>query len=347
MGSMKIEKMLIYAAIAFLAISFPPRTAYSAEPAPKEDAETSASASVKPAAVSAMTTGDEILSGTVGKAAQLSPLLSESFQTDLATGSATASIPIVVPPGRKNMQPALSLSYSSNNPNSVCGVGWSLSIPSIQRSTKRGVPKYNSTDTFIFSSSGSTGELVLCDASTNEYKQRIETAFMKYVFNSSSRWTVWDKSGMKYFFGSSADSRIQNGDVSKGFAFFLDRVEDVYGNAVIYTYEKSDGTVYLSRVDYTANDKVAPPMAADKSVEFVYEDGRPDRIAGYRSGWDIPTTKRLKEMRVKVDGALVWRYELTYAQSVDTGRSLLSEITLFDAEGNSLPPKRFTYQTIE
>jgi len=289
--------------------------------------------------------GDEITSGSVGKGASLSPLLSESFQTDLATGSATANIPIVTPPGRKNMQPSLALSYSSNNPNGVCGVGWGLTTSSIQRSTKKGTPKYDGTDTFVFASSGSSGDLVLIDAPNNEYRQKIETAFMKYVYDSVGlKWTVWDKSGTKYTFGSSVDSRLVDSTQTRIFAWFLDKVEDVYGNAVVFTYEKDGGQVYLSKVEYTANAVAA--LAADKRVEFIYDPSRPDIIYNNRTGWQITTAKRLKEVQAKVDNALVWRYALTYIVSGDTKRSLLSQITLFDAAGNWLPPKKFTYQTI-
>lgn len=292
--------------------------------------------------------GEEISSGSIGKGASLSPLLSESFQTDLATGSATANIPIVVPPGRKNMQPSLALSYSNNNPNGICGVGWGLATSSIQRSTKRGIPKYDATDTFIFASSGSNGDLVLIDAPNSEYRQKIETGFMKYIFDSAnSKWTVWDKAGTKYIFGSSPDSRIVNTDGTKTFAWFLDSVTDVYGNAVIFTYEKDGGQIYLSRVNYTANALVTPQLAADKEIVFIYETGRPDIMYNNRTGWQITIANRLNEVQVKVDGALVWRYVFAYSLSVDTNRSLLTQVTLFDAAGNSLPPKRFTYQTIE
>ena len=292
--------------------------------------------------------GGDTSGGSVGGGASLSPLLSESFQTDLATGSATLSVPIVVPPGRKNMQPSLGLSYSSSNSNGVCGVGWGLTTSSVQRSTKQGLPKYDDTDTFIFSSSGSTGELVLIDAEAGEYRQKIETAFMRYIYDSAnSKWSIWDKNGTKYIFGESVDSRIVNSDGTKIFAWFLDRVEDVYGNTVSFIYEKDESQVYLSRVEYTSNALVSPALSADKSIEFIYETDRPDAMRNYRSGWEIETKKRLKDILVKTDGAIVWRYELDYENSIDTGRSLLTQVTLFDAEGNSLPPKKFTYQTVE
>ena len=70
----------------------------------------------------------------------------QSFQTDLFTGRAQTSIPIFVPPGRKNIQPGLALSYGSSGGNSWLGVGWGLDLGYIGRDVKKGPPKYDSTD---------------------------------------------------------------------------------------------------------------------------------------------------------------------------------------------------------
>ncbi|MCQ9206773.1 MAG: hypothetical protein NG740_02685 [Omnitrophica bacterium] len=293
-----------------------------------------------------------IEAGSVGKAQLLSPLLSESFQTDLATGAATVSVPIAVPPGRKNMQPQLALSYSSNNQNGICGVGWGLTTSSIQRSTKRGTPTYdNALDTFVFSSSGSSGELIPLTGQQGEYRQKIETVFMKYTYDGST-WTVRDKNGTKYTFGGVSTSRIVDpGDSSRIFAWFLDSVEDLHGNTVAFTYVKDTSQVYLDKVNYTGN--TSQGLSADKAVEFIYDEtGRTDIIYNNRSGWEIATKWLLDKVRINVDNGLKWMYVLDYTQSDDTQRSLLTNITLYDGEpGNlntkHLPPKVFTYQKID
>jgi len=55
------------------------------------------------------------------------------------TGAASYKIPIEVPPGRKGMQPNISLIYNSYTNNGWIGEGWSLDIGYIQRATKDGL----------------------------------------------------------------------------------------------------------------------------------------------------------------------------------------------------------------
>jgi hypothetical protein len=61
------------------------------------------------------------------------------------TGTAATSIPIAVPPGRQGLQANISLNYNSGGQNGWLGVGWSLDMGAIQRSTKRGV-NYSADD---------------------------------------------------------------------------------------------------------------------------------------------------------------------------------------------------------
>ena len=273
-----------------------------------------------------------------GISSSASPFLGESFQTDLATGAATLSIPITTPPGRKNMQPKLGLSYSSNNSNGLCGVGWAIPQNAIQRSTKYGVPKYDNTDVFMFTGGGANAELV--EIAPGEFRAKIESGFMKYLF-SNNTWTVYDKTGTRYYFGLTSSSRLE--DNSRTFNWLLDKVEDTHGNYVAYIYEKpADGQIYLKEIQYTGGVNLNP----DKSVEFIYND-RTDKLYSYRSGWNIITSKILSSIHIKLNTDIIWRYELSYIMSPDTSRSLLESVRVYDKDGNSLPPKRFTYQRLD
>jgi hypothetical protein len=282
-----------------------------------------------------------------------SSLMSESFKTDLATGAATLNIPIIVPPGRKNVQPNIVLSYSSNSPNSICGVGWSLPISAIQRSTKNGVPRYEIMEDFV------AGGAELVNIGTDEYRAKIESSFTKYVYvGAEKKWVAYDKSGTQYYFGSTDASRMSNpANPNYIFAWYIDKVADVYGNTITYTYEKDENSLYLKYVYYTSNPKCSPALNADKRIEFIYEAAeRPDKIYSNRTGWPTTMKRRLEKIKIYIDSnkdsvwaaaEAVWTYNFSYILSADTSRSLLSSIQLEDNLGNKLPAKTFTYQRLE
>ena len=271
-----------------------------------------------------------------------SSLTSESFKTDLVTGAATMSIPIVVPPGRKSVQPNIALSYSSNNPNGICGMGWSIPVSAIQRSTKKGVPRYETMDDII------AGGEELVDIGGGEYRAKIESSFTKYVYVSAGKkWVAYDKSGTQYHFGTTPASRMAHPtNTDYIFAWYLDTVTDVYGNTMTYTYETENNYVYLTTINYTSN---PPTLSADKQVEFIYEaTDREDKIYNRRAGWPTVMKRRLEAIKVYLDSDIIWTYDLTYEVSSDTSRSLLKSIQLSaPGETDPLPAKIFTYQELD
>src|SRR6266568_2463311 len=98
--------------------------------------------------------------GASGGAYSRSVSPSGSADNLLFTGAFTYNFPIEVPPGISGMQPELSLDYNSMLQNGWVGVGWDLSLGSIQRSVRNGVPKYDDSDTFLITLKGQTSELV-------------------------------------------------------------------------------------------------------------------------------------------------------------------------------------------
>ena len=51
----------------------------------------------------------------------------ESIEASTFTGKVNFSVPIMLPPGRNNMNPNLSLHYSNLSSNSWCGYNWNYS----------------------------------------------------------------------------------------------------------------------------------------------------------------------------------------------------------------------------
>ncbi len=65
-----------------------------------------------------------------------------------AHGTASYEIALPISPGR-GFAPSLSLSYDSCAGNSVFGIGWGLSLPSVARRTSKGVPAYAEDDEIV------------------------------------------------------------------------------------------------------------------------------------------------------------------------------------------------------
>jgi len=277
-------------------------------------------------------------SGTGASALNLSVL--QTVRNDLFTGSASLSVPIAVPSGRGGLQPALSLSYSSQKANGICGVGWDVGLGFIQRSVKRGIPTYrDSDDTFVFIS-GAAQELV--NVSGNEYQPKLESAFSKFTY-SGNGWVVTDKRGTKYYFGSTSNSKQTN---TRGtFAWYLAKVIDVHGNYLEFNYTVDEGQPYPYRIEYSGNEVTGDSHAY--RVEFILQ-ARPDTSINYRSGAKVITQKRIKEVSVTYSGSLVRKYVFDYEESPSTRRSRLLSVTQYGADGtSSLPPVRFGYQEID
>lgn len=80
--------------------------------------------------------------------------IGEKFDVNPVTGTGALSIPIAVSPGRAGFTPQLAINYDSGAGNSPFGMGWQLSVPSIQRKTQKGLPQYRDeedSDIYILS----------------------------------------------------------------------------------------------------------------------------------------------------------------------------------------------------
>ena len=260
----------------------------------------------------------------------------QALQTDPFTGRANFSIPIVVPPGRKGIQPNLALTYSSGAGNGILGVGWALELGAIERSTKKGVPKYNSSDTFVFTSSGSSSELV--NIGGQEYRAKIEGGFMKFIFDGSY-WVVTDKTGTKYYFGQTYDTRQE--DDSKVFKWCLDKVIDLQGNYLTLAYTKNENQIYPDKIEWTGNEN--QQLQPIFKVEFGFVGRWRDRLVSYRTGFRVVTNGILQEIRVKFQEQQIRKYRINYTYS-ESYQSLINSITQYGQDDSTtLPPITFEY----
>ncbi|MGD9159118.1 MAG: toxin TcdB middle/N-terminal domain-containing protein, partial [Desulfobacteraceae bacterium] len=248
------------------------------------------------------------------------------------TGSFSYSYPIAVPPGRGGLAPSLSLSYTSAQRDGWLGVGWDLTISSIERETKFGKPDYDDNDTFILKMMGASLELV---KEGTEYRLKDESMFLR-ILKSGDSWMVTDKSGTKYYFGEeNTNSRLDDGisGTNGSFRWYLNRMVDLNGNTVNFAYDHdvTNKQVYPLQIDYDLNNHVV----------FVFES-KTDAPAMYNTFFKVKTLRRLKSIEVYHGSVsnpadLVRSYELTYDYSGSSSRSILTSIQAYGKNGVSLP----------
>jgi RHS repeat-associated protein len=244
-------------------------------------------------------------------------------------GSATLSYPIEVPPGRGGLAPQIALHYSSSSHNGWVGVGWELSLGSIERSTKEGKPDYDNDDTFTLQMAGGSEELV---KEGSEYRLKDEGAFLRLEKTVNDIWVVTAKNGTKYYLGEDDTSRLIN--IPFGiFRWYLKRVVDPNGNTITYHYYKdtTNNQVYPLQIDYDL----------DNHIKFVLDYvPRIDTPDMYNTFFKVKTLGRLKNIEVYNGGLassnLVRRYELNYGVSPASERTRLESINHY-GKSNPVP----------
>lgn len=196
--------------------------------------------------------------------------IGETFQPDEFTGTAGLSIPIPATPSR-GLEPKLTIDYSSGNGAGIFGLGFSLSLPSISRKISKGLPQYNSSDTFLLANAG---DLVpLNSPSRNEgnyrvtaYAPRAEESFAhieQWIDSTTgiSHWRVISRDNITSIFGQTPAARISDPQAPNHiFEWLLEKTLDASGNLILYQYkaENTDNLpvplpIYEANRNHTAN----------------------------------------------------------------------------------------------
>lgn len=296
--------------------------------------------SIPPGVVRAIPSDGSTLFTDRGVAPPAGGAAAGAAQPDLFTGAAVSAIPLSLPPGTGGLTPALALRYSSTGRGeSWVGTGWTLSLPAITRSLDQGVPRYDDAlDVFELD-----GRKLVPESDTpvlpRRYHARRES-FERIVHEADGSWTVTEPGGTKRRFGLSAEARIETVSGGAPFAWLLSEEEDVHGNAIAMRYDRTDaGTAYPSEVRYTLQRTSGGELASlgadetrDRLVRFVLET-RPDVSTSYATGFERVLAHRLRAVRVSIGSEPLRCWELGYAESPDSARSLLVQVALYGTDG--------------
>jgi YD repeat-containing protein len=279
-------------------------------------------------------------------------------QASVSGGAAAYEIPIVVPPGRRGMQPQLALAYNSRNGNGAVGVGWSLSgLSSIHR-----CPRTIAQDEYSKAVSFTADDALCLDGqrlvalvegaygdADAEYRTEIES-YQKIVQRGgdlqspATYFDVYTRAGELIVYGpgergagsAATDAVVRptaTADAPPGMtlSWLIAHRQDPVGNNVSYHYAThAAGETLLSEVRYTGFNQ----PNGTRRVRLTYAD-RPDTSRAYMAKRLTQQTKRLERIETIVDDARVREYSLAYTRgdgSTDptqagTGRSLLESVT--------------------
>jgi|GEM_PF-2488591 len=281
--------------------------------------------------------------------------LTDEANIGVFSGQVSYSIPINMPAG-VSLSPSVALTYNGALGNSSIGVGWTLGLPAITRSTREGVPTYDdNVDTFEISGIAS-GRLVhiLSGAGYEEY--RVEAAGNAYRVRhmDDDSWEVTDTAGTKYIFGENPGERM-GVDVAAGWK--LSRIVNIVGEEVVFSYWRDRGHLYPSTISWGPDNQASNPKYT-AYFDYDEETDRPDPVSSYKYGYREDIARRLHRIRVlyNATNTRLSTYILRYDETLPLSRlesvcmagynvnaNLWCDEPGINVQEDILPPLTFTY----
>jgi hypothetical protein len=189
--------------------------------------------------------------------------IDEKFSVNAANGTCNINIPLPFSAARSDVGLNIALQYNSGSGNSAFGLGWNLSLPSIQRRTDKQLPMYQDaleSDVFIFSgaedlvpaySQNESGDWLPDLAGSagirvERYRPRIDGLFARIEKISVQGeagfyWKVITRDNVATILGRTPGARIADPlDASRIFRWLPEWTYDDRGNCVEYLYKEED-----------------------------------------------------------------------------------------------------------
>ena len=256
----------------------------------------------------------------------------QGYDLSPASGLPSLSYALEVPPGRAGLVPELALHYNAGEGAGALGLGWSLGLPAIERSLRRGIPDYGDTPTWTLKGLGGGEELI--ETEPGILRERLEQGAPVFVRElPGGAMSAITTDGTGYLFGLTADARlVSGGDI---FRLELSAITDVHGNRVDFFYTRIADSDAPLLTAITWNDGHA-------AVRLTYE-ARPDLVRTRAPGFPVTLGHRLDRIKTEVDGKTVRTTSLTYTRDVFTPSSVLARIETVAPDGAALPTWHLTY----
>jgi YD repeat-containing protein len=270
--------------------------------------------------------------------------LGDALAINTVQGSATFKLPLELPAGAGGHRPTLALAYNGAAGSGEVGVGWSLGLPVIKRSTRHGLPgagegsrTYRETDRLLLQGIEGAGELVAMP--DGSFRLDPEEGFLRasaaqVALGIDGGIAVQAPDGKIYGFGLGPSERVVG--PAGTFAWHLSFMRDVHGHVVRFEYDNTGNCPRLLRVIW--NEEAGKPLTASVAVEW---EARPDAVRSYLSGALSALTMRVNKLVVARGSNVHRTLILSYADA--PGLSRLSRVELVGWDGTASPPLTLGY----
>ncbi len=256
---------------------------------------------------------------------------------DQTTGALVYKYDFNLPEGIKGLTPKVVIKYNSQNlkDGTPYGYGWDINLPYIETLNKTGTDRMYTDNYFTHSELGEFRNI-----SGNNYGLRVDDGEMWKFTLSANSWIAKDKNGTTYTYGLTTGSRQDNpNDGTQVYRWYLEKVEDVNGNVINYSYYKESGQIYLSQIKYVYNEsnnlyRIDFNRVATQSRKFGL------------AGFVIENKYLINNIKVYTNGSVTREYNLNYTTpSTNSPFSQIISITElgYSASGNTSNTVSFTY----
>lgn len=265
-----------------------------------------------------------------------------------ATGGATYTVPINLPPGLGNMVPQIALAYNSQGGNGIAGLGWNISglsaitrIPSTTfHDNKITAVNFNTDDRFALD-----GQRLLLKNGTYggdgaEY-QTESYSNLKIISRGVSPFganygpayfEVFYPDGSKAVYGETANSRTSS-------SFALTYMQNPIGARINYSYSVSDNTFIVTEIAYG---NLGANQTLNK-VNFHYSEINRAEM-GYTAGDRLYRKSLLNKISITANGNTYRNFALDYENVATLNYKRIVQISEYDgSESNARTPLYFTY----
>jgi RHS repeat-associated protein len=269
-------------------------------------------------------------------------------------GTASYHTPIWVPDGVNGMRPALEIGYGSEWSPGLLGPKWNIQGLSKIVRCKPTVAQDGATapislsgDVFCLGSdrlirtAGSPGSGGEFRTETNPFQKIVATADATGILS----FTIYETDGRISYYGRTVGSRLVTNPSptsSPTYAYYLDRINDRYGNSVLVTYRRDREYPCCGEVQEKVPDTITwggtNDVAGQRSVKFFYQPSNSYNPEAYQravNGVQIVGGQYVARLEIYgPDGLggipLLKTYGFFYTTPTVTGERLLHTITECD-----------------